>query len=448
MSYAEPTPSNAAVAVPGPAAGAARRTPSSGFSPRTFEALRNPHFRLLFWANTLQFGSMQMQMLVRGVLVFQLTGSYAALGQVSLAHAIPGLVFTPFGGIIADRAPKRTVLLIAHAFNMTNSWVLALLALAGVLTFPHLLISAALQGAVNSVMMPTKQALVPDIVRRDTLMNAIALNTSGQNLMQLVGPGIGGLLLAFSGTPAAFGVMGAMYAVAFVFTARLPGRPVFTSEQTPVATGVPASIASSARRRPSGLTDLVEGVRYVCSDPVIRTLIAVNFIVIFISMPYAMMLPGFVQEVLHRGPAELGVLMTVTGIGALGGSLVIASISERKRGRLLIVTGFILGLSLLAFAVSTNYYVTIPIMLVVGFGHAMRMSVGQVLVQHYSSDQYRGRVMAVWMMQYSLMSVGTYGVGVLAESFGPQRAIGGMAALLVVLMAVVWLTMPLMRRIE
>ncbi|MGE3857004.1 MAG: MFS transporter [Dehalococcoidia bacterium] len=451
MSYAEPrqpgvTGPPAAAAPTAPLEPAAAGAPASTSTRRTFSALKYPEFRYLFGANTLQFGSMQMQLLVRGILVFQLTGSYEALGRVSLAHAIPGLLLTPFGGLIADRAPKRTVVAVAQAINLVNAWVLALLAFNGALTFPHLLISAVLQGGVNSVLMPTKQALTPDTVPRHTLMNAIALLTSGQNLMQLVGPALGGILVAWAGAASGFGVMGAMYAVGLLFTTRLPVGAAYPS--TDAAEAAPTRARTRHLSARGALTDLVDGLRYVGRDATIRTLIAVNFIVIFISMPYTMMLPGFVTEVLHGGATELGWLMTVTGIGAVGGSLMVASLSERKRGRLLILTGVILGGSLLAFAVSTNYYLTLPIMLVVGFGHAMRMSIGQVLVQHYSPDHYRGRVMSVWMMQYSIMSVGTYGVGLLSEAFGPQWALGSMAATLVVLMGLVWLAVPLMRRIE
>ena len=454
MSYAESrtTPPDT---VPSTAArpAAARPAPEDDTGPRwlrTFSALKFPHFRYLVAANTLQFASMQMQLVVRGALVYELTSSFTALGLVSLAHAIPGLVLTPFGGIIADRAPKRTVVAVAQALNMVNSWVLAALAFGGVLTFPHLVISATLQGGVNAVLMPTKQALTPDVVPRGRLMNAIALITSGQNLMTVLGPGLGGLLLVWVGASSAFVVMGALYAIALVFTARLPARPVYDIDGA-TAGRVAESTEPRLRLRAvmlRGLADMVDGVRYVAKDPTLRTVISVNFVVIFIAMPYTMMLPGFVADVLHKGKAEFGYLVMVSGIGALGGSLMVATLSDRKRGRLLILTGVILGGSLLAFAVSTNYLITLPIMLILGFGQAMRMSIGQVLVQSYSADQYRGRVMSVWMMQYSVMSIGTYGVGVLSEVFGPQQAIGGMALLLIALMAVVWVTVPLMRRIE
>lgn len=419
-------------------AAAPRPTGRLGFSVRTFEALSSRDFRHLFVGNTLQFGSMQMQMLVRGVLVFEFTGSYAALGQVSLAHAIPGLLLTPLGGLVADRAPRKTVIQIAQSLNLVNSWVLALLAFSGVLSFEHLIISAVLQGVVNAIMMPTRQAIVPDLVPRPQMMNAVALVTAGQNLMSVIGPALGGLLISFTTPATAFGLMGGMYALAFLFTVRIPKHPIYAMDEA----------ARTTPRRGGGLSEMWVGMRFVASDPVIRTLLTVNFILVLISMPYTMMLPGFVKEVLHEGAAQQGVLMTMSGIGAVAGSLMIASMGERKRGKLLIVTGFVLGLSLLAFSLSTNYYVTIPIMLVVGFGHAMRMSIGQVLVQHYTPDEYRGRVMSVWMLQFSIMSLGTFGVGLLSEAFGPQWAIGGMAATLVVLMIGIWAFVPLMRRIE
>src|SRR6185436_13276307 len=141
------------------------------------------------FGNVLQFGSMQMQLLVRGVLVFQLTGSFAALGTMALANAIPGLLFAPIGGVIADRAPKKTVIQLAQLYNVGNAAILAVLA-AGFfglhLAFWHLFLSAFLQGGINSMMMPSRQSIISDLVGRERLMNAVALNTSGQNLMQLV----------------------------------------------------------------------------------------------------------------------------------------------------------------------------------------------------------------------------------------------------------------------
>ncbi|MCC6238270.1 MAG: MFS transporter [Dehalococcoidia bacterium] len=407
----------------------------------TFSALRNAQFRSLFLGNVMQFGAMQMQLLVRGALVYQLTGSFTALGLVSLANAVPGLLFSLVGGVVADRAPKKTVIQAAQLFNLVNAAVLAVLAGTGQLSFAHLLVSAVAQGGVNAIMQPSRQSIIPDLVGREGLMNAVALNTSGQNLMQLIGPGLGGALLALLSPAWVFWVMAALYLLAVTFTIRLPKHPVFAYTAMEAAAG-------RSRARSSGWRDLVEGMRYIAHDRTIRMLIAVNFLIVLVSMPYTMMLPGFVHEVLGRGPDTQGLLMSVSGVGALVGSLAVASMSGRNRGRLLLAFAFLVGASLVAFAASTNYLITLPIMLLVGAGSAGRMSLGQILIQSYSADEYRGRVMAVWFMQFSLVQFGTFGVGILSELVGPQLAIGGMAAGLVVAIAMITVAWPSFRRLQ
>jgi len=407
---------------------------------RTFTALQDANFRLLFTGNVLQFGAMQMSMLVRGVLSFELTGSYAALGVVSLANAIPGLIFSLVGGIAADRFPKKTVIQSAQIVNFLVSAALAVLAGTGLLRFEHLVLTAVLQGIVMSLMMPSRQSIILDLVGRERLTNAVALNTSGMNLMQLVGPGLGGALLALSSPALVFGFMALLYFVAVTFTVRLPKEPVFAMSEPrthPVGRG-----------RGSGIRDIGDGLKYVARDPTIRTLMAVNFLIVLASMPYTMMLPGFVREVLHRGPAAQGMLMSMSGVGAVAGSLTVATMRERARGRLLLICATVLAFALVAFSVSTVYYVTLPLMLVIGASTAGRMSIGQVLIQAYPADEYRGRVMAVWMMQFNLVAFGTFFVGIMSEAFGPQLAIGGLAGFLLVVLLCVTLFVPRFRNLQ
>ncbi len=230
-------------------------------------------------------------------------------------------------------------------------------------------------------------------------------------------------------------VAAGVFAIAVYCTSRVPKYPPHA--------------ASMRTANPGGnLGDLREGFIYTISDPTIRTLIAVNFLVILASMPYMAMLPGFVHDVLHRGAAEQGVLMSVTGIGAVVGSLFVASLPNRNRGQMLMLAATVLSASLIAFAVSEDYYITLPIMLVVGVSSSVRRSLGQVLIQTYPDPEYRGRVMAIWMMQFSLMSLGTFGAGILSDWIGPQLAIGGMAAGLMVVVVLVTLFVPRMRRLQ
>lgn len=402
---------------------------------RTFAALSNYHLRILLLGNFLQFGAMQMQMLVRGVLVYQLTGSFAALGTVSLANAVPGLLFSLVGGVVADRAPKKTIIQFGQLTNMANAAILALLAGAGVLSFSHLVISAVIQGGLQALMMPSRQSIIPDIVGREGLTNAIALNTSTQNVMQLAGPALGGLLLALLSPAAVFWVMVALYGGAILFTIQLPKHPPF-------------AFAGNGRRRPGGLRDISQGLRYVASDPTIRLLILVNFGIVILAFPYQMMLPGFVHEVLRRGPASQGLLMSASGLGAVVGSLIVASMRDTGRGFRMMGYGVVIGFALLAFASSSNFYITLPIMVVLGTGLAGRMSTGQALIQSYSADEFRGRVTAVWLMQFSLVQFGTFAVGILSEVAGPQIAIGGLAVTLIATMGMLYLFVPALRHLE
>lgn len=418
---------------------------AASWAARTFGSLQDSNFRLLYFGNTLQFGSMQMQLLVRGYLVFQLTGSFAALGTMALANAIPGLLLAPVGGVVADRAPKKTVIQFAQGYNAINAAVLAVLA-AGLfgleLQFWHLFVSALLQGGVNSIMMPSRQSIISDLVPPERLTNAVAINTSGQNLMQLIGPGLGGLMISLWSASAVFWLMGAMYALAVTFTMRIPSRPIYAYER-----GTPR--AQTGGRRGSGsLKELVDGLHYVARDPIVRLLIVVNFLIVVVAMPYTMLLPGFVHEVLGRGPGAQGLLMAVSGVGAITGSLFVASMSGHGRGRMMIIWGAVLGVGLVGFASSTNFYITLPIMLIIGVGQAGRMSIGQVLIQAYAEPEYRGRALAVWMMQFYLVQFGTFFVGILAEFLGPQLAIGGLAFLMVIAMGLVALLLPTVRNLD
>ncbi len=405
--------------------------------PGTLDALRNIPFLLLFLGNVLQFGSMQMQQLVRGYLVFQFTGSFAALGFIALANGLPGLILAPVGGVVADRLPRKTVIQTTQLVNGLNTASLAVFAIFGLLSFEQLVISAVVQGATNAMLMPSRQAIIGDLVGRDRLMNAIGLSTMGQNLMQTVGPGLGGVIMTLLNPAAAFAVMASMYFLAFFFTVRIPARPLY---------------ANNSRRQSPGLRgsliDLVEGMKYVAMDRTIRTLIAVNFIIVLCSQPYTQMMPGFVDTVLHKGASEMGWLLTISGVGAIIGSLVVASLPARNRGRLLVIVAIVVSITLVLFSSISNYYAIMPVMLALGVGNAFRMSIGQVLIQSYSAEEMRGRVVAVWFMQFQLTALGTFFVGLLAEWFGPQLSIGGLAGVMGVIMVGVLLWVPRMKRLE
>ncbi len=417
--------------------------PLSSWGHRTFSALEDHNFRPLFLGNIAQFSSMQMQQVVRGWLVYDLTGSFAWLGTMALANAVPSLIVSPIGGVVADRATKKTVIQLAQGYNAVNAGLLAILAAGWFglhLELWHLFLSAFLQGTVNSIMQPSRQAMISDLVPRERLMNAIGINSSGQTFMQLVGPALAGFIIYSHGPAVVFLVMGAMYAAAMVFTINLPKHPLYSF--------VREGRAGGHGRRGGGLSDLIEGVKYLGRDKTIGLVLFVNFLIVTVSLPYTQLLPGFVAAVLKRGAFEQGILQSVQGLGALGGAVFVASAPSHGRGRLLLGAGALLGGMIVLFSMSTVYLITMPIMVVLGFAQAVRMAVGQVLIQEYSEEEYRGRVASVWFMQFGLVQFGTFVVGILANAFGPQLAIGGLAALLLVSMGVMALISPTMRKLD
>lgn len=418
---------------------------SGGLLARSLSAMRDRNFRLLYFGNMLQFGSQNMQLLIRGYLVFQLTGSFALLGTMALANAVPGVLLSPVGGLLADRMSKKSVIQVAQGFNALNAAVLALVAWGAFvfrLEFWHLFLSSFLQGGINSLMMPARQAIISDLVGPHRLMNAISINSSGQTLMQLLAPAAGGFMIKFLDPGSVFATMAGMYAVAMLLTMQLPAHPIFSYDRST------AQASGHARRRSGNVSDLLDGLAYVWRDPIIRALIGVNFLTVIIALPYTMLLPGFVEAVLHLGGFELGMLQAAQGVGAVIGSIIIASGHGHGRGKRMILWGATVGCSLVAFSASSNYWLTMPIMVVTGAALAARMAIGQVLVQTYAADEFRGRVSAVWFMQFPLVQFGTFFVGVLSEFVGPQWAIGGLSGLIVVAMCLVWAFVPRIRNLE
>ena len=418
-----------AVADPPPPRGRQR------FSLRTFDSLREPAFRWFFVAMLGQMAGMNMQMLVRGYLVFELTGSFAALGVIGLVSAIPVIALSLVGGVIADRAPRKLVLQLGQAANVGIALAMAALLFADLLRFEHLIVASFIQGAVMALMMPSRQAMVPEVVAPARLMNAVSLNAAGMNLMRLLAPAGGGFIVAIFGAGWAYVLMAALYVIAIAALMPVPGRPA--AEQAPTARGA----------RSSGAADLLDGLRYVVRDRVMFALVGVSFVTAILAMPYLMMLPGFVSDILDGGATELGLLMAISGAGSLLGSLVIASMPERRRGLLYLLSAIFLGAALLAFAASETFVLSAAVMVLVGIGTAGRQTLGNVLLQSYVEDRYRGRVMSIWMTQWGMMSGGTLFVGLVAERVGIQVALGGLAVALIAFTLAVLVLVPRVRRI-
>ncbi|MBV1907346.1 MAG: MFS transporter [Pseudomonadales bacterium] len=398
--------------------------------PKTFEAFEDRNFRWFFCSLFCNFSSMNMQMFVRGWLVFEVTGSYEALGWVTAVGGLVGLIAAPLAGVVADRVKqKKQIIQISQILNVIIALGIAWLIHIDVLDFTHLLIGSILQAVAMNLMMPARQALTKDVVGLSRLTNAIALSSSGMNTARLMLPGIaGGLVAAFGGgsgyiEPAkwVYLVMAGLYVLAMV-------------------TLVKVRIADIEQQGPMGsiMSELSSGFVYVFRTPVILMLLATNFLMVFFSLTYFMLLPGFAKQVLDAGPDRLGYLISISGLGSLIGSLWVASMPNKNRAKVLLAGGLILGLSLMAFAMSTNYWLSMALLTIVGLGQAARMSLSNVLIQAYVDDEFRGRVMSIYMLEMSFLSVSIYPISVLTEIFGPQWTVGVSGFCLVGLVAVLW----------
>ena len=291
-----------------------------------------------------------------------------------------------------------------------------------------------------TLMMPSRQALTPDVVGIRRLANAIALNTAGMNAARLLMPSLAGwFMAALQEEPGAIdGAQYIYFAMSALYLWSIVGL-------------LPVRVADRVRPEgghPPPLQELVAGFRYVARAPVIRMLLACNFLMVLFSMTYFMLLPGFAKQVLGTGPARLGLLVSFSGVGSLIGSLVIASLPNRRRGLVLLLSALLVGIALIGFSASNTYWLSVVLLGVVGLGQAGRMSLSNILIQSHVEDAYRGRVMALYMMEFSLMSVSVFLVGILASEIGPQLAVGLSAVGLLLLVSFLLLFSPRYRGLD
>ncbi len=403
---------------------------------RTFSSFKNPVYRVYYGGMLGQMAAMNMQQIVGSLLIYRLTGSAAILGAMSFANAIPMICLCLFGGVLADRVDKKKVMVAGQAAFAAVSLGVAV-ALATRFVSPEragswwvLVVSSILQGAVMGLMMPSRQAIIPEIVSGDQLMNAVSLNTMGMNVLQIFAPAAAGFLVDGIGFEAVYYVMTGTYLAAVVFFSFLPHTQ------------------NLARRRETAFNGIAKGLGYVRHNTNVLFVLLFTMVIVLLAMPYNNLMPIFVDDVLHVGARGMGILMSVSGAGAMAGSIVLASLPNRKRGAMLALSGLVLGLALIGFAFSRYWPLSLAMIVFVGLGQTGRMTLSFTLVQSYVDEQYMGRVMSLFMMQFGFTSFSTFLAGVLAEGIGVQLAVGGFAIALALLAALVLLFVPRIRKLD
>ncbi|MFC1946682.1 MFS transporter [Chloroflexota bacterium] len=382
---------------------------------RTFSSFKNRVFVIYFGGLLGQMVGMNMQMMARSYLIFMLTDSALILGAMSLFHAVPMVLLSLYGGVIADRVQKKYVMLIGQLASALVSGGVGLALLVGYLNSENpgswwvLAASSVCQGTIMALMMPSRQAILPEIVEGEQLMNAISLNTMGMNTLRLFAPAIAGLMIANIGYESVYFTVGAMYLVSTVFVWFLP----LTSKVT--------------KSTVNALQSMKEGFKYLRSERTILLILVFTLAITILAMPFQQLLPIFTEKVLFVGPDGMGLLMSVSGIGSIISSLVLASLPNKKRGLMMLGGNVILGIALAGFSFSTNYSLSLVLIAFVGLGQMVQMALGSTLIQYYIDQAYLGRVMSIMMMQFGLMSFSTFLAAALSEAIGIQWSIGSLA---------------------
>ncbi|MCK4274793.1 MAG: MFS transporter [Dehalococcoidales bacterium] len=403
---------------------------------RTFSSLKNPTFRLYYIGMVGQWSSMNMQIVARSLLIYRISGSGAILGLASLANAIPTIAFSLFGGALADRLQKKDILL----FSMIGSMLVSL-AVAFALTMGYLstdvpgswwilVVTAAIQGTIMGLMMPSRQAIIAEIVDREQVMNAVSLNTMGMNAFRILAPAATGFLIEGFDFASVYYISGAMYGMASICMFLMPKTTQKFSEGD------------------NALTDIVDGVRYIRREKTMLLVLVATLFVMICGIPFLQLMPMITEDILEVGASGMGILLSVSGMGAITGSLILASLPSRKRGTIMLVSGVLMGLALVVFAFSSWWLVSVLVVIFIGLGQTGHRTTGNALAQNYTAPEYRGRVMSFMMMGLGFSSLGTFVAGVLAESIGIQWAIGGLAILLVIVSVALLTFTSRLRKLE
>lgn len=351
---------------------------------------------------------MQMQQVARALLAWDLTESYSAVGAVSLSFGLPMLLFSLIGGSLADRFDKRNLTLMTQSVSGTLALITAILVATEIITIELLCGIGLIQGTFFAFGMPARTPLMAEVVGPSNVMGAMAMSQAAMNATRVLGPALAGALVGIWGMKSPYFVESTFYAFSVATLLLVPS-------------GLSAA-ARGERSRPQGnmFVEIGHGLRYVATQPRLRLLIGMLFIMTFFAMPYIMLLSGFVQDDLGRSKAAFGVLQSVSGVGALAGSLGIAALTMYDRKPLIQWVGGIAGgLGLIALAVGSNMFGfggALAAVIVLGFSLTAYQTLNNTMLMNEADPEYYGRVMSINMLTFSAMPLMALPLGALADA--------------------------------
>jgi MFS family permease len=400
--------------------------------PKTFSALQHRNFRLYVGGQLVSLMGTWMQIIGQGWLVYQLSHSEQALGIVGFASAIPALIITPWAGVVLDRVSKRSVMVLTQIGAMLLAFVLAALTYTGIVQVWHIVVLAACLGAVNAFDGPARQAFVVEMVGREDMPNAIAINSMTFNGARIVGPAIGGLLLAAFGASWCFFLNGVSFLAVIISLLVMQLAP--------------------HQPRPTQLStwqQLTSGVNYAWRNAEIRALLLLALIFSVFGVSYTTVMPAFVDKALGQGPGAFGTLNAFLGVGAIAGAFLVATFGDRGlRGRWLSWAILSFPWLLAIFALTRSYEVALGLGVLLGVGFMSTFTLLNTLLQSSLVDEMRGRVLSLYTLTFfGFMPFGNLALGILAEWWGISQAIILSAACSFVFAVLVLWKTPAVRRL-
>ena len=397
---------------------------------QTFRALRHRDFRWYWASAAAQPVGMGMQFLIHSWLVLELTGSASRMGFLVFLFGTTGLVVILFAGTLADRFDRRDLSAATQSLTAVVLAGLAVLQLAGRIALWHLYVSVVLMAFFMAINTPARAALVPDLVDREDVMNAVVLNTAVMNAGRVLGPAIAGAVIQFSGIGPSLCVAAGFFALASL-TLLMVRRPQRTA---PV-------------ERPSFVSDLGAGFRYCWTNPVTFTVITIGFAFGLFGMSYVQLMPAFAKQILGANAGQVGLLMSGAGVGALAGTIVLASLGNfPHKNWLLIASMFLFGVSLFLLAWSPWFWVSWGILFFLGLSDIFPM--GTTVLQLSVSPELRGRVMSLWYVTAAFTLIGAFPMALVADYVNWTAAFAGGAVICLIVAMIVGVFRPTLRQLR
>jgi MFS family permease len=406
------------------------------FSFKTLSSLKITGFRYYLGMFLCQMAVHDMRTVAQSLLIYRLTGSVALLGALSMASAVPGIILPLFGGVIADRIPKRYVLNIGQAGAAFASLMVAVALSLGFLSADRagswwiVLAASFISTCFGSLATPASQAVVSELVGKDNIMNAVSLRSAGYNIMRMVAPAFAGVVIDRFDFAPVYYVMTSFSILAMIFTLFLP------------------RLALAAGKSRDVLSQLKDGFAYARRETHILFVLVFILVVAVLVTPYSRLMPVFVDDILGVGATGYGLLLSVLAIGGIVGSLVTASLPSKKRGVMMLIDVAVLGLALMLFAFSTNWYFSLGVMALVGLALPARISLSNSLVQTYTDRAYQGRMMSIYSLQDGIFSLGGFLAAMLAGVIGTPWTVFAFALVMVLMSLSSLAFLPRIRKLD